>query len=562
MLPFLSFNRNLRTIRRYRTILGVLIKYGFGHFVEQLNIDYYLELGKRIVTRRSEQDLQRLSPAQRLRMAMEELGPTFIKLGQVLSTRPDVLPRAFTDEFRKLQDEVPALPAEEMRRQIQRQLDRPVEEMFREFVAEPIAAASIAQVHRGRLHTGEEVVFKIRRPGIARTVETDIDIMLGLAHLIEQHVPAVAIYDPVGLVKEFRRTIRREMDFNREGHTIERFAANFVDDPTVYVPKVYWEFSGETVLTLEYVDGIKISEFRELTERGYDLKELARRGASNFLKQVLDHGVFHGDPHPGNIFVLPGNVICMLDYGMIGRLSPELKQQLIELLEALLHRDVERIIAQLLYSGELTDEADLKSLRRDLHEFIEDYYDILLQDLRVGRLLTDFIEILTHHRIRFPADFMLLGKALIAMEGLGRQLDPAFNMIDHMRPYIEKLVRERFNPASVSREVFRVAHSYTSLIRNLPRDIKEFLNRLNRNQFKIDLEHRGLEKLVTDLDRSSNRISFAVVIGSLIVGSSLIMQTNKGPLMFGFPILGFLGYSIAGLLGLWLAIGILRSGRL
>jgi len=562
MLPLFSFNRNLRTIRRYRTILGVLIKYGFGQFVEQLNINYYLEVGKRLVTRRAEQDLQRLSPQQRLRMAMEELGPTFIKLGQLLSTRPDVLPRHYIDEFSKLQDEVPALPVEEIKRQILRQLGCPVEEVCLEFTDQPIAAASIAQVHRGRLQGGEEVVFKVRRPGITRMVETDIDIMMGLAHLIEQHVPAFAIYDPVGLVKEFRRTIRREMDFNREGHTIERFAANFTGDPTVYVPKVYWEHSGETVLTLEYVPGIKITEFQELRSRGFDLKELARRGAKAFLKQVLDHGVFHGDPHPGNIFVLPDHVICMLDYGMVGRLSPELKQQLIDLLEALLQRDVERIIAQLLYSGELTDDADLKNLRRDLHEFIEDYYDILLQDLRVGRLLTDFIEILTQHRIRFPADFMLLAKALIAMEGLGRQLDPEFNMIDYMRPYIEQLVRERFSAGSVSREVLRVAHSYGSLARNLPRDIKEFINRLNRNQFKIDLEHRGLERLVTDLDRSSNRISFAVVIGALIVGSSLIMQTNKGPLMFGFPILGFLGYSIAGFLGLWLAIGILRSGRL
>jgi ubiquinone biosynthesis protein len=562
MLPFLSFHRNLRTIRRYRTILGVLIKYGFGHFVEQLNIDYYLEAGKRIVTRRSERDLQRLSQPQRLRMAMEELGPTFIKLGQLLSTRPDVLPRTYTDEFRKLQDEVPALPVDEIKRQIQRQFGKPVEEVCLEFIAEPLAAASIAQVHRGRLRSGEAVVFKVRRPGITRTVETDIDIMMSLAHLIEQHVPTVALYDPVGLVKEFRRTIRREMDFNREGHTIERFAINFADDPTVYIPKVYWEHSGETVLTLEYIDGIKITEFKELTARGFDLKELARRGATSFLKQVLDHGVFHGDPHPGNIFVLPDNVICMLDYGMVGRLSPELKQQLIDLLEALLQRDVERIIGQLLYSGELTDDADLKSLRRDLHEFIEDYYDILLQDLRVGRLLTDFIEILTHHRIRFPADFMLLAKSLIAMEGLGRQLDPEFNMIDYMRPYVEQLVRERLHPGSISKELFHVAQAYGSLAKNLPRDIKEFLNRLNRNQFKIDLEHRGLEKLVTDLDRSSNRISFAVVIGALIVGSSLIMQTDKGPLMFGFPVLGFLGYSIAGFLGLWLAIGIIRSGRL
>ncbi len=562
MLPFLSLNRNLRTIRRYRVILGVLIKYGFGHFVEQLNIDYYLELGKRIVTRRTEPHLQRLGQPQRLRMAMEELGPTFIKLGQLLSTRPDILPRAYTDEFSKLQDEVPALPADQIKSQFTRQFGRPIEEVCQEFIAAPIAAASIAQVHRGRLLSGEDVVFKIRRPGMTRTVETDIDILMGLAHMIEQHVPAMAIYDPVGLVKEFRRTIRREMNFNREGHTIERFSTNFSGDATVYIPKVFWELTGETVLTMEYVPGIKITDFTALSAQGYDFKELARRGASSFLKQVLEHGVFHGDPHPGNVFVLPGNIICMLDYGMVGRLSPELKQQLIDLLEALLLRDVERIIAQLLYSGELTDDSDLKSLRRDLHEFIEDYYDILLQDLRVGRLLTDFIEILTQHQIRFPADFMLLAKALIAMEGLGRQLDPEFNMIDYMRPYVETLARDRFSPGNISREVLRITHAYGSLAKNLPRDIKEFLNRLNRNKFKIDLEHRGLEKLVTDLDRSSNRIAFAVVIGALIVGSSLIMQTNKGPLLLGFPILGFLGYTIAGVLGLWLAIGILRSGRL
>jgi len=562
MLPFLSFNRNLRTIKRYRTILGVLIKYGFGHFVEQLNIDYYLERGKRIVTRRAEQDLQRHGQPQRLRMAMEELGPTFVKLGQLLSTRPDVLPRAYTDEFSKLQDEVPALPAADIKRQIERQFGCPIDAICQEFCETPLAAASIAQVHRARLHNGADVVFKVRRPGITATVETDIDILMGLAHLIEQHVPAMAIYDPTSLVKEFRRTIRREMNFAREGHTIDRFCANFADDPTLYIPKVYWEHTGETVLTLEYVAGVKITDFKELTERGYDFKQLASRGAIAFLKQVLEHGVFHGDPHPGNIFVLPDNVLCMLDYGMVGRLSPELKQQLIDLLEALLHRDVERIIAQLLYSGELTDEADLKSLRRDLHEFIEDYYDILLQDLRVGRLLTDFIEILTQHSIRFPADFMLLAKSLIAMEGLGRQLDPEFNMIDHMRPYVETLARERLSPGNVTREVTRVAQAYGSLAKNLPRDIKEFLNRLNRNKFKIDLEHRGLERLVNDLDRSSNRIAFAVVIGALIVGSSLIMQTNKGPLLFGFPVLGFLGYSIAGVLGLWLAIGILRSGRL
>jgi len=563
MLPILRVNRNIRTIRRYRTILGVLIKYGFGHFVEQLNIDYYLELGKRLVTLdKIPKDLERLSQPQRLRLVMEELGPTFIKLGQLLSTRPDVLDKAYILEFSKLQDKVPAVSFEEINAQIQRELGYPAEELFAEFSTKPLAAASIAQVHRGKLKSGEEVVFKVRRPGIVKIVETDIDVLMGLAYLIEQHVPTVALYDPVGLVKEFRRSIMRELNFTREGRTVDRFAVNFAESETVYTPKIFWDYTGDIVLTMEYVDGIKISALEELTAQGYDLKEIARRGADAFLKQVLDFGLFHADPHPGNVFILPDQVICMLDYGMVGRLGQDLKDQLIDLLQALLNRDVNRIISQLLYSGELTDDSDMKNLRRDLHEFIEDYYDIVLQDIKVGKLLTEFIEILTHHRIHFPADFMILAKALVIMEGVGRQLDPEFNMINHMRPYVNKLVFERFSPKNISEQAGRIVQAYSSLAKNLPQDIKEFVNRLNRNQFKIDLEHRGLEKLVTDLDRSSNRVSFAVVIGSLIVGSSLVMQIDKGPMILGFPLLGLLGYSIAGFLGLWLAIGILRSGRL
>lgn len=563
MLPILRVNRNIRTIRRYRTILGVLIKYGFGHFVEQLNIDYYLELGKRLVTLdKIPKDLERLSQPQRLRLVMEELGPTFIKLGQLLSTRPDVLDTAYIDEFSKLQDKVPAVSFEEINAQIQRELGYPAEELFAEFSTKPLAAASIAQVHRGKLKSGEEVVFKVRRPGIVKIVETDIDVLMGLAYLIEQHVPTVALYDPVGLVKEFRRSIMRELNFTREGRTVDRFAVNFAESETVYTPKIFWDYTGDIVLTMEYVDGIKISALEELTAQGYDLKEIARRGADAFLQQVLDFGLFHADPHPGNVFILPDQVICMLDYGMVGRLGQDLKDQLIDLLQALLNRDVDRIISQLLYSGELTDDSDMKNLRRDLHDFIEDYYDIVLQDIKVGKLLTEFIEILTHHRIHFPADFMILAKALVIMEGVGRQLDPEFNMINHMRPYVNKLVFERFSPKNISEQAGRIVQAYSSLAKNLPQDIKEFVNRLNRNQFKIDLEHRGLEKLVTDLDRSSNRVSFAVVIGSLIVGSSLVMQIDKGPMILGFPLLGLLGYSIAGFLGLWLAIGILRSGRL
>lgn len=563
MLPFARINRNLRSLKRYRQILGVLIKYGFGHIIEQLNIDYYLELGKRIVTLGTfSRELERLSQPERLRLALEELGPTFIKLGQLLSTRPDIIPLDFISELKKLQDRVPAVPTSEIMEQLERELGESADTLFATFEPEPLAAASISQVHRGVLKNGEQVVFKIRRPGIQRIVDTDVDILLGLAYLVENHLPGGEMYDPNGLVKEFRRTINRELDFSREGRTIERFSVNFKDDETVRIPKVYWEYSGRTVLTLEYLDGIKISHLEELKQAGYDLKEISRRGADSFLKQVFEHGFFHADPHPGNIYVLPDNVICIFDFGMVGRLDDDLKTQLTELLLSILRRDVDHIISQLLYSGDLHDDANLKSLKRDLSEFIDDYYDLLLQDIKVGKLLIDFIEILTEYQIKFPANMMLLARALIAIEGLGRQLDPTFNMIEQVRPFAERIVSERYTPTNLSKDLSRTLQSYHALGKSLPKDIKEFINRINRNKFKIDLEHRGLERLITDLDKSTNRISFSMVIAALVIGSSIIMQTDKGPILFGFPVLGLLGYSIAGFLGLGLAIAILRSGRM
>ena len=562
-MPFNRINRNIRSLKRYRQVLGTLIKYGFGHIVEQLNIDYYLELGKRIVSLgTASRELERLTQAARFRLVLEELGPTFIKLGQLLSTRADIVSADILQELQKLQDHIPAVPTDQIMAEIHRELGYPVEELFATFEETPLATASIAQVHRGTLKSGEQIVCKVRRPNIEAVIETDTDIMMGMAYLIEKHLPGGEMYDPVSLVKEFRRSIQRELDFSREGRTTERFTANFADEETIHIPGVFWDLTGKTVLTLEYVAGIKISQHEELQEAGLDLKVIAWNGADNFLKQVFIHGLFHADPHPGNIHVMPGNVICIFDFGMVGRLDEDLKLHLTELLLCVLHRDVDRLIMQLLYSGELHDESNLKSLKRDLTEFIDDYYDILLQDLKVGKLLIDFVEILTEYQIKFPSNLLLLSRALFVMEGLGRQLDPDFNMVEQIKPFAEQVIKDRYSPSSIAKESAQVLQSYHALGKSLPKDIKEFINRINRNKFKIDVEHRGFERLINDLDKSTNRISFSMVIGALIIGSSLIMQIDKGPVLFGFPVLGLLGYTVAGVLGLGLAIAILRSGRM
>ncbi|HEX9024252.1 MAG TPA: AarF/UbiB family protein, partial [Geobacteraceae bacterium] len=380
MLNILQFNRNIRSIRRYRNIIRVLFKYGFDHLLEYLNLTHLVARSKRLL-RREAAIIASCTPAERMRMALEELGPTFIKLGQVLSTRPDVIPVSYAEEFAKLQDNVPSFAYEQVREQIRHELGDEIERYFSSFDQIPIAAASIAQVHRARLLCGTEVVVKIRRPGIMEIVETDIDALMGLALIAERHLPGSDIYDPVGLVKEFARTIRREMDFSREGHTIEKFSTDFSGDTTLYFPKVHWQVTAKGVLTLEYIDGIKVSDLGKLEQAGLDRRLIGRRGADAFLKMVLVHGFFHGDPHPGNVMILPDNVICLLDYGMVGRIDAELKEYLIDILLAIVRRNVDEVISLLLYSGEITDSLNIKALKRDLTAFIDDYYEIPLQDI-------------------------------------------------------------------------------------------------------------------------------------------------------------------------------------
>lgn len=561
MLRFLRINRNIRSIRRYLNIVRVLSTYGFDQVLEMLGLADMVVRSRKLF-RRPMPDIARLTAAERMRLALEELGPTFIKLGQILSTRPDVIPHAFVQEFEKLQDNVPSFPFAEVLSQISTELGGPVEQFFAEIDPVPLAAASIAQVHRARLRTGEEVAIKVRRPGIVAVVESDIDALMALAGLAERHVSGSELYDPVGLVREFARTIRREMDFTREGHTIEKFRDNFIRTPWMYFPRVYWEQSSRGVLTMEYVAGIKVSDREKLIDQGLDVKLLARRGANAFLVMVLNHGFFHGDLHPGNVLILPDNVICLLDYGIVGRLDEELKTFLTDILAAIVKRDMDEVVSLLLFSGDISDNLDIRALKRDLFNFIDGYYEIPLKEIEVGRVLTEFIEIITLYNIRISSDLMLLVKSLVLIEGMGRALDPGFDMVEHLRPFIIKAIRQKFSPLRISRDINQILSSYLNLARNIPRDLKEIINRVNRNKFKIDLEHRGLDKFTADFDRSINRLSTSMILAAMIIGSSIIMQVDKGPKIMEFPMLAFMGYTVAGIVGLWLVYAIIRSGRM
>jgi ubiquinone biosynthesis protein len=561
MLRIMQLNRNVRSIRRYRQIITVFAGYGLGHLLEYLNLSQVFAASRRVLLR-SANKASHLSPPQRLRLAMEELGPTFIKLGQLLSTRADIIPASFVKEFAHLQDSVPSIPFAEIKAQIEQELGGPVRERFAYLNHEAMAAASIAQVHRARLTTGEDVVVKVRRPGVIEAVETDIDILMGVALLLERHMPRSDIYDPVAVVREFAYTIRREMDLSREGHAIERIRDNFAGDPTLYFPRVYWETTAKGVLTTEYVNGIKVSDLAAIEAAGLNRREIARRGAVAFLKMVLEHGFFHADPHPGNVLILPENVICLLDFGMVGRLDPGVKRYLTDVLTAVIKKDVEELVQTIIGAGEMNEAVNLNALKKGLSDFIDGYYEIPLKEIEVGRMLFEFIDLVSTHRIKIHPDLTLLVKVLVIVEGMGRELDPQFDMVGHLRPFLEQALLERRSPGRLLKEVEQGVEAYLSLARNLPRDLKEVLSKINRNRFRIDLEHRGLDRFSRELDRSANRLSLSLIIAALLIGSSIAMQTNRGPLLLGLPAFAFFGFTCAGVVGIWWMIAILRSGRL
>lgn len=560
MLSIFKIQSNFRNLRRYINVVRILSYYGFDQLLEMLGFTDILIRTKNVFNRKHH--VERLTAPERMRLALIELGPTFIKLGQLLSTRPDIIPLAYINEFEKLQDSVPGFPFEELQKQIEKELGSPVENHFKSIEQVSLAAASIAQVHRARLLTGEDVVIKVRRPGIQSIIEDDITAMMGLAELARKHLAGSELYDPVGVVREFARTIRREMNLSLEGHTIEKFRDNFAGCSWLRFPVVHWNQTTHAVLTMEYIEGIKISDLSALEGAGIDRALVARRGADAFLKMVLKDGFFHGDLHPGNILILPDNIICLIDYGIVGRVDEELKNQLGNILLSIVRRDLDELVSQLYFSEEIPEGLNVRALKRDLSCFLDSYYEIPLQQIEVGKMLMEFLELITLYNIRIQPDLMLLAKSLVIIEGMGRKLDPGFNMIEHLRPFLRSTMRRKLSPYSIALSIRAMTQSYINLGRSLPRDIKGIIERINRNKFKIDLEHRGLDRFIADFDRSINRLSSSMILASLIIASSIMMQTEKGPTLLGLPILAFLGYTVAGLIGLWLIYAIIRSGRM
>jgi ubiquinone biosynthesis protein len=438
--------RFLRNLGRSREIAAVLLKHGFGDLLEKVHLDRYMRWGRRVIFRQRNLAPTRETRARRIRRALEDLGPTFIKFGQVLSTRPDLIPADVIHELSKLQEHVPPFPSTQVIESVETELEQSVSVAFAAFDLEPLAAGSLGQVHRARHHDGRELAVKIRRPDVVREVERDLSLMSELALLIERHIPEADVFDPVGLVNYFARTIRRELNFAREGRTIEEFARIFRNDPTLLVPHVHWDLSTEALLTMDYVDGQRVDDRQTLEALGISPADMAARGARIFMFMVFEVGLFHGDPHPGNIRVMRDGKFCLLDYGMVGVIETDKRELLVDLFLAITHRDVRRAVDVLLTIGQPFRPIDGPLLRADVRDFVENYYGVPLERLQVGRMLSDFVAVLLNHGIRCPGDLMLLIRCLVTLEGVGRDLDPSFNLAGYLAPFMERVVRERYDP--------------------------------------------------------------------------------------------------------------------
>lgn len=551
--------KNSQGLRRYSRILSVFARYGFGDILNRLkyNMPWQSKMSKKEI-----KGIKTLSTPERVRLAFEELGPTFIKLGQALSSRPDLLSPDFISELSKLQDNVPPFPFEDVRAIIEKQLGKPLEELFEHFEEKHTAAASLAQVHRAKSKIGDDVAVKVQRPGIEQIVETDIRFLHNLAVLAERHIPESRDYQPIRIVDEFARTIRRELDFIREGRSIDRFRKHFRDDQTVHIPAVHWNLTAPRVLTMEYIHGIKVSDLENLESVGMDPNMIAINGADLILKEIFELNLFHADPHPGNLFVLENNVIAPVDFGMIGILNEKMVYQLGMLFTAVVDKDVETIINVLLELGIAEEQMDISGFRIEVADFLESYYDVPSNQLDIGMIFFEVMGIMRRYRLRLPPDIVMMAKALVISQGVCSMLYPEFNIIEHAGPYARKLMIRRLDLNRHLKDLTKTGDEALALFKELPFDIRRIISKIKRDEFGIKLDHRGLERTTKELERSSNRLSFAVVIAALIIGSSIIFQTEAGSKLFNYPVLGFASFLLASVLGLWWLIGILRSGKL
>ncbi len=573
MLRLVTFRlpKSVRSIRRIETIAAVLTHHGFGHLVDKLHLERFVPLPKRwrrpiSPAREAETDV---NLGRRITRVCEDLGPTFVKLGQIMSTRPDLVPADIIAELVQLQDRVPPFDTAEARRIIESDLGCPVDDRFARFEQQPFASGSIAQVYRATTTAadgkpGQRVVVKVKRPGIEDVIRLDMTILRWIAEVAERLLPELSVYHPQEIVDEFERTTLREMDFINEAATISRFAEAMGHDPHFRIPCVHWESTGPRVLTLEEIRGVSVQKLLITPDPRVDNRLLADRIARAFLKQFFELGMFHADPHPGNLLIEPPASVGLIDFGLTGRIDdPNLGRLVITLVGAF-SKEPEIIVEVLADMDILGDRTDRQQLRREFLQLIEKYYGLPLHRFDMQTLFYEITDLVRRNDVTLPREFVLFGKALVAVGGICLQLDPELDLLALVKPRLRALVAERMAPARLLKSAAISGWHLLNILKSAPGQLRDVSRRLARGKWQVNIRHQNLDYLANEIDRASNRLSFAVVIGAIIIGSSWVLGSDSNVAFLGVPLwaFGVAGYLVAGMMGLGLVIAIVRAGKL
>ncbi|MED0653762.1 AarF/ABC1/UbiB kinase family protein [Anoxybacillus geothermalis] len=554
--------KRMRHIGRYHEIAAALLRHGFGMIVDELGFSSFLSLPPRWRSERGKREGKTVG--ERIRLVLEELGPTFVKLGQIASTRPDLIPDHIIYELEKLQDQVPPFSFSDVRRIVETELGGPLEVLFRSFADTPLAAASLGQVHHAVLPSGQAVAVKVQRPHISSRIETDLEILQDLAVMAERRLDWAASYRLSEIVDELAKSLRQELDYTIEARHAAAFAEQFAGDSLVYVPGVFWDYTTKTVLTMEYVEGIKLGEIERLKEEGYSLKALAERLTKTVLKQMFEHGFFHGDPHPGNVFVLSNGVLAFIDFGLMGRLRPNVRHHLSSLIIALMRQSTDGVLAAIYGLGLVPDEADEEKLRDDIDDLREKYYRVPLGEISLGEAVGDLLTVAFRHGIRIPSDLTLLGKALLTVEGVVEMLDPQFRIMDVAEPFGRKLLKDRLRPDRVAETAWRRVADYGEMLLRLPDSVKELAKIMRRGKLQLEMTASDLEAFLHKLDQISNRLSISIVLlsWSIVMAGMMIASSfgRQSMLLWKFPAVE-IGLGVSAFLFGWLLYSIFRSGK-
>lgn len=538
-----------RHVNRWREILVILSKYGLADWLSRFDIP----IARGLFKNRAGEKLSQLSREARIRMALEELGPTFIKLGQILSTRPDQVGVELAAELSKLQCNVPADSADLIVQTIEAELGEPISKVYATFDLQPIASASIGQVHRASLFTGELVAVKVQHAKIESRVRIDLDILKGLALLAERS-PELQPYRPQAMAAEFQRMLRRELDFTREQRHLSQFARNFSGDARIHIPRCYAELCTSRVLTMEWLDGVKLSDTTKPQNGDLDLGMTARIGAELYMEMIFRHGLYHADPHPGNLLLMPHNTIGLLDFGMVGRIDTALQEDIEEMLMAIIAKDAQQLTSLVMRLGAIPPGLDEPMLSADLTDFVDHFGNQPIDDFDLAGALTEFIEITRRYHIVLPASLAMLLKVLVMLEGTAKQLQPNFSLMELIEPYRKGMLARRMSPVRQTKKLLRIYGEMEQLAEILPRRLRDILSQVQSGKFDVHLDHRGLEPSV-------NRLVWGMITSSLILGSTLLLSHNVWPVR-GVSLPGAIGIVVSSLLALRLWWAIHKSGRL